>query len=101
MPLDPRKLSCRFSHLPLPNPRNDWLNKIFVFDGLTSRVLPVVALPLLEPLCDAFDRVVRVGVDEDRSVNRRNVNSAADGGEFGALVRLLSLCCQGFGDVPR
>jgi hypothetical protein len=52
----------------------------------------------VEPLGEALDGVVRVGVDEDGAVDGDVVEGAGDGCELGALVR-LALAAEGLGDV--
>jgi len=96
--LHPRKLRLSLAQIPLFNPVEDGFNKILVFNRFLGRVLPVVFTPVLKPNRHAIYGVVAVTVNHDVSVNRRDVKSALDSSEFGALIS-LTRSCQGFRDI--
>lgn len=95
---DPSKVSLDTAQLPIPDALQHLLDQIPILDRFPVGPDPPVALPALEPHCDAFDGVVRVGEDDGGAVERADVESALEGCEFGALVGLAG-AAEGFGDV--
>ena len=87
--LDPDNMSFCASHLSFPDAHKNGFDQVSVFYRSASGVFPTFRFPVLEPIGEALHRIVRVCVNSGLAIDRRNIDGACDGGEFGTLVRLL------------
>src|ERR1700760_3066131 len=99
MPLDPLKHRARPTLLATANERQHVLDEIAILHGLLAAGRrPAAALPSLEPLGHALDRVHGVAVDLCMGLHRHHVEGSFQRQELSALVCLPG-AGQTFGDV--
>lgn len=100
MTLHPLKPCSAAEFLSLLDFFKDFFNQVLVLHRPSDAGDPVVLDPVDVPDGDAINGILRIGVNEHLTVQRRNVNGTQYRGKFRPLVS-LARSCKRFRNVSR